>query len=1170
MFSLLGSEQSRRARKPKYLASWEALNLSRSCEASLVDPRDGWRFVGPEVVGEQGFSVTDYYQMGVGNNIDGSSTMTRTILFRYDQNNGATQILLENYDSGGGGYLFQVSSGDQIQWVIYDSGGTPYSLSSDPIKTGSIYCATATWDNTNLRLVVDQVSTSSAPGATYSPATSTAPGLGSHSGGGLPADGCTIIGVSLSDGVALTEEQARAYNAKNLRLLEVQTYSGLENLWKSPNLGTDALGSLNWSAVGSTTTSSVKLSWLPSNMGRILPDGAILIEGQRTNRILENREPVTATTEWDAGSLGAYTGTVNYERGPDGILESDRIESVGSSFSRGQNPSGLTNPHIVSAYGRATSGTSIWAANYAAATAWNEAALGEEWTRKSVLREGTGHTFYPVDSSLPSGTPQDVLVDLVQAENGKFISSPVRVSGATVTRWADFASRIGPELFGDKFFKDGFEVDVWPLFDSTDIEDRVIFSAHSGSLHHLKFSSGSISFSAGGRAVKSSGHTWAELDKITLRVEFDNDLKILINDSLDETLDISGWGDWTSRSSSAWWVGNISSVSEPFFGVISRPKTLSPEASTKFLADWRDADFTRASFASLSDPRRGWRFTHDALEIFKSKVEDGGGNNLHPRPGEESWENSFQTPLITTGAADLFGGNSAVIIEDEITANYEIAANATKATPTSTEPFWWCWAVKRELDAGTWTEVQLYEGASQRVLISVNKDEGAWQVRAGSITKGELNAEMNLLNGWWVFTARINSGEFTGGTANIETRVHGAAGNTPFTLAVAATGSTTFYGPYFADASIPENNPRGWAVHDEPRIFRDGAVLIEGSRENLVGEFTNFSNWDNQGSLFYSSSNVSPDGSHMWTIEDDQPASATAMKISVGDIAAGNYALSVYTPKNSISKFRPAIGIQSASVLLEVSIDTTDGDIAVARNTSPFTGSIPVPIVSSSITPDYYRIATVLKSVTAGESFVRLMPSTFSGTNSLNTSLSGVVDFWGVQLESSDFVTSPIRTSGSSATRAFDDLDMTDGSAVFADAFFSEGFEIDIWPLFASADTANRIIIANNAGFSYLRFNSAGGFHYRAGTAASPGAEKASAAVTYSVGDKVTLRVEHGVDVKIFVNGSLQTTLDISSGAGPGWDSAQTANSGWQVGNYSGGQVLFGVVSRPRALYPFK
>jgi hypothetical protein len=167
-------------------------------------------------------------------------------------------------------------------------------------------------------------------------------------------------------------------------------------------------------------------------------DGAgplVLLERASTNLLKQSRDPTNAAA-WLEGAVGSTT-TANAGNGPDGTAVADRIQAAGVAFSRGQAPTGAANPHVLSAWGRATSGTSIWCANYAGGPAWNVPAQSTTYTRKTVLRAGAVSTYYPADATLASATPQDVLVDLHQVEDGRYPTSAIRTSASNVTRGAD-------------------------------------------------------------------------------------------------------------------------------------------------------------------------------------------------------------------------------------------------------------------------------------------------------------------------------------------------------------------------------------------------------------------------------------------------------------------------------------------------------------------------------------------------------------------------------------------------------------------------------------------------------------------------------------------------------------------------------------------------------------
>ena len=336
--------------------------------------------------------------------------------------------------------------------------------------------------------------------------------------------------------------------------------------------GNGGTGAYAWDFVGGSEAANL----LANDVMRIFADGAILIEGARTNRLLENRDPIDSTVQWGNPNFGTYTGTADDELGPDGASTGDRIEVSGVSFSRGQAPAGLTDPHTLSAYGRAKSGTSIWAANYPAAAAWVIAAQTTVFARRtrSVAAAG-GSPYFPCDSSIPSGSPQDMIVDLHQLENGAFASSPIIVGVAAATRNRDEESfAAAPASITDGKFR----VDYWPTHDSgSDFHGtEVIFKAGATparSFLVLKTSTATASIityrSATSAAIDSAAFTFVFGDKITCEVDHRNIVRIFINDILEDTIDISAATDrWESG---ALYVGQDEAGASPAFSVIGRP-----------------------------------------------------------------------------------------------------------------------------------------------------------------------------------------------------------------------------------------------------------------------------------------------------------------------------------------------------------------------------------------------------------------------------------------------------------------------------------------------------------------------------------------------------------------------------------------------------------------------
>lgn len=209
-------------------------------------------------VGENGFSASNYYSMAAGTVMDGSATMTRSVLFRVDSLTGVNQVLVEQWGLNGGWQITLTGSDDKVTWVIRDSTPTNYQVKTAALSAGEVYCVTVTWDGATLRAVLGQVATSTTPGATYATPGSEVPAMGSFSGGTTPATGLTILGFAWSDSVALSEAQAQAHNAASLSAGEMQSFFGVEGLYRantaSGGLSVDLTGNgFTWTENGSVT-----------------------------------------------------------------------------------------------------------------------------------------------------------------------------------------------------------------------------------------------------------------------------------------------------------------------------------------------------------------------------------------------------------------------------------------------------------------------------------------------------------------------------------------------------------------------------------------------------------------------------------------------------------------------------------------------------------------------------------------------------------------------------------------------------------------------------------------------------------------------------------------------------------------------------------------------------
>lgn len=195
---------------------------------------------------------------------------------------------------------------------------------------------------------------------------------------------------------------------------------------------------------GSATDGSTPfLFWSAANTRRF-ENGKFLMEGSRTNIVQDNRNP--STGNWTAGGVATVTGSVT---GPDGLLSGSRSNLPAGTYANYINKavtSGST--YSLSAYVRATAGTSPWQSYILPPDATMTGTLPTTWQRRSVANTANASSmgFIPVDSRnwVAAGgitaTAQDVCHDLLQVELGTFPTSQIRTGASTVTRGADILS----------------------------------------------------------------------------------------------------------------------------------------------------------------------------------------------------------------------------------------------------------------------------------------------------------------------------------------------------------------------------------------------------------------------------------------------------------------------------------------------------------------------------------------------------------------------------------------------------------------------------------------------------------------------------------------------------------------------------------------------------------
>jgi hypothetical protein len=206
----------------------------------------------------------------------------------------------------------------------------------------------------------------------------------------------------------------------------------------------------------------------------------------------------------------------------------------------------------------------------------------------------------------------------------------------------------------------------------------------------------------------------------------------------------------------------------------------------------------------------------------------------------------------------------------------------------------------------------------------------------------------------------------------------------------------------------------------------------------------------------------------------------------------------------------------------------------------------------------WQRFIHVVEDVGSGSTQCQMRISTSSGVDT------GQLIIWGAQAERSLYISSDIRTSGATGTRAADALYAE--NSVVDSLFWTEGFEFDFWPEDISGDRGGLgsffFFQPQGAGTYYLSATSVSTtnhrFRYRAGGV------QATIDVAFVTGDKVTIKLKHDDPngFKIFVNDSLQGVDTTST-----YDWTAHANKDLYVGRtLSDTSYINGIMSTIRPL----
>lgn len=546
--------------------------------------------------------------------------------------------------------------------------------------------------------------------------------------------------------------------------------------------------------------------------------------------------------------------------------------------------------------------------------------------------------------------------------------------------------------------------------------------------------------------------------------------------------------------------------------------------SVVYLADWSsEGTFTRASEASVVDPRSGWGFvsTDPATSM---------GAAVATAENEGSGQAFSGTTTITTGVADPFGGTDAVTLADDDGSGFETANTPQSMSADVSDAMVFAFAFKADASAGAWHRLILRQGTSARTTFEVDPRTGDWRVNGGSVTPARVAFYSS--DGWYYVIASYTAGQLTtSSTWNVQ--IFGAAGSTQWSLDTSATGEITL-SPFFFGAPSTTVEP-GYAHDDVRRVLSDGAILLEEARTNVEAESQSLTDFVAQSGTGGTATVTDPDG--------DAPDGTSA-----GTLTGAGATL------NEVRRFGPIVSTNNpgtASVYAEV----VSGAASLECNGSS---------VDHSGGAGFER----LDVTRANTNNKRVELFTIAGGSGGTLVAGQEARFWGMQLEDADFPTSPIRTDGATATRAADAFSLSSSEAAdFRDALKAgTPVAIDVWPEFSSTDTRE-----NNPRIFTFGLNVFG--LYLSGTAGGPavlitssGTICSVAAVAWDRYDKLrfTLTCPEGGTWNLKMENVTQGTEadDDSAGATshPGTFDSQTLH----VGNYATGSFRFtGVIGRP-------
>ena len=442
----------------------------------------------------------------------------------------------------------------------------------------------------------------------------------------------------------------------------------------------------------------------------------------------------------------------------------------------------------------------------------------------------------------------------------------------------------------------------------------------------------------------------------------------------------------------------------------------------KYLLDYSLADtMTRATEAAFVDPRPvanggtgafAWDFVQNTTEAEALAY---APTSLIDLP----WIATAGITL-TTGIADPAGGTDAVNISEASAGSAVYAESTIQAgSYTSGNDFWVTGWVKKDVGSTAFCGFYVYSNrTSYRGQFSVDQRTGAIGVLTTFTT-----VHVREHSGWYFFAARHPG---YAATDMPEVRCYCALGTTWPTAAGSAVGDVDVFDVRVVDATALGEllaNPTPWAGPGVMRTFTDGAILIEGARENMLPDSgVDGSAWTSANSPVIVSNLASPDGGvTAASLQDAQAGAYSVRSDALTTVSSTVYTVRLFVKKDAdVSRFPGMQVIEGGTTTWSWMLNTSTGAISDCGDTAWDS------LTTTQVDADWWLVEGVYTAGAVNPVYY-VYPALGSVLGTLSAAAQGTAIFWGASVEVGAFGSSPIRTSGAAATRNQDVVSFSAG-----------------------------------------------------------------------------------------------------------------------------------------------